>query len=55
MKLLSDKKRESELLSRYFAGDEEAGAPPCIVRLADGSDVDLPALLAAAGPAILGE
>ncbi len=38
-----------------FAGDEEAGAHPSIIRLADGSEVDLPELLAAAGPAILGE
>jgi mannose-6-phosphate isomerase class I len=38
-----------------FAGDEEAAAHPSIVRLADGSEVDLPALLTAAGPAILGE
>ena len=38
-----------------FAGDEEAGAHPSIVRLADGSEVGLPALLAGAGPAILGE
>jgi mannose-6-phosphate isomerase class I len=38
-----------------FARDEEAGAHPSIIRLADGSEVDLPELLAAAGPAILGE
>ncbi len=38
-----------------FAGDEEAAAHPSIVRLADGSEVGLPELLAAAGPAILGE
>lgn len=38
-----------------FAGDKEAGAHPSIIRLADGSEVDLPELLAAAGPAILGE
>lgn len=38
-----------------FPGDEEAGAHPSIIRLADGSEVDLPELLAAAGPAILGE
>jgi mannose-6-phosphate isomerase class I len=38
-----------------FAGDEEARAHPSIIRLADGSEVDLPELLAAAGPAVLGE
>ncbi len=38
-----------------FAGDVEAGAHPSIIRLADGSEVELPELLAAAGPAILGE
>ncbi|MCH7839282.1 MAG: hypothetical protein IID38_03470 [Planctomycetes bacterium] len=38
-----------------FAGDEEAGAHPSIIRLADGSEIDLLELLAAAGPAILGE
>jgi hypothetical protein len=38
-----------------FPGDEEAGAHPSTVRLADGSEIDLPELLAAAGPAILGE
>lgn len=38
-----------------FAGDEEAGAHPSIIRLPDGSEVDLPQLLAAAGPTILGE
>ncbi|MBE9553088.1 MAG: hypothetical protein IMF05_06475 [Proteobacteria bacterium] len=38
-----------------FAGDGEAGAHPSIIRLADGSEVGLPELLAAAGPAILGE
>ncbi len=38
-----------------FAGDEEAVAHPSVIRLADGSEVDLPELLAAAGPAILGE
>jgi len=38
-----------------FAADEEAVAHPSVIRLADGSEVDLPELLAAAGPAILGE
>jgi mannose-6-phosphate isomerase class I len=38
-----------------FAADEEAFAHPSVIRLADGSEVDLPELLAAAGPAILGE
>jgi mannose-6-phosphate isomerase class I len=38
-----------------FAGDEEAAAHPSVIRLADGSEIDLPELLAAAGPAILGE
>ena len=38
-----------------FAEDEEARSHPSIIRLTDGSEVDLPELLAAAGPAILGE
>jgi mannose-6-phosphate isomerase class I len=38
-----------------FAEDEEARTHPSIIRLADGSEVDLPALLTAAGVAILGE
>jgi mannose-6-phosphate isomerase class I len=38
-----------------FSADEEASAHPSIIRLADGSEVGLPELLAAAGPAILGE
>ena len=38
-----------------FACDEEANAHPSIVRLADRSEISLPELLAAAGPAILGE
>ena len=38
-----------------FSGDEEARAHSSIIGLADGSNVDLPDLLAAAGPAILGE
>lgn len=33
-----------------FAGDEEASAHPGIIRLADGSEVELPELLAAVGP-----
>ncbi len=38
-----------------FAADDEAVAHPSVIRLADGSEVDLPELLAAAGAAILGE
>ncbi len=38
-----------------FAEDEEAQAHPSIIRLTDGSEIDLPALLAVAGVAILGE
>ena len=38
-----------------FADDEEAHAHPSIIQLADGSEIVLPELLAAAGPAILGE
>ncbi len=38
-----------------FAEDEEARAHPSIIRLTDGSRVDLPELLAVAGFAILGE
>ena len=38
-----------------FSEDEEARAHPSIIRLTDGSEVDLPELLAVAGAAILGE
>ena len=38
-----------------FAEDEEARAHPSIIRLTDGSQVNLPELLAVAGRAILGE
>ncbi|MCZ6859378.1 MAG: hypothetical protein O7I42_03700, partial [Alphaproteobacteria bacterium] len=38
-----------------FAEDEEARAHPSIIRLTDGSEVDLPELLAVAGITILGE
>jgi mannose-6-phosphate isomerase class I len=38
-----------------FAEDEEAGAHPSKIRLADRSEVDLPELLAAAGSEILGK
>jgi mannose-6-phosphate isomerase class I len=37
-----------------FAEDEEARAHPSIIRLTDGSEVDLPELLAVAGSTILG-
>ncbi|MCH8112245.1 MAG: hypothetical protein IH905_09895 [Proteobacteria bacterium] len=38
-----------------FAEDEEARAHPSVVGLTDGSEIDLPELLAVAGSAILGE
>ncbi|MCZ6456568.1 MAG: hypothetical protein O6650_04890 [Actinobacteria bacterium] len=38
-----------------FAEDEEARAHPSVIRLTDGSEVDLPELLAVAGVPILGE
>lgn len=38
-----------------FDDDEEARAHPSIIEFADGSEIGLPELLAAAGPAILGD
>lgn len=38
-----------------IAEDDEAGAHPSVIRWEDGSEIDLPELLAVAGPAILGE